>query len=141
MTRTLLIAAALSIAGIAAHAESPDPSGQFAHAVTASKTRAQVIAELKEAQRTGDILAPGDEGLTEYQLNPRAFPPREAVAGKTREEVQAETKQAIHDGDIIQGESGLTERETFPQAYAYRNATDNGVRTARLHLFRRNTVQ
>jgi hypothetical protein len=132
MNRTILLAAALSIAAIAAHAETPDPSGQFAHAVTSSKSRAQVAAELKEAQRTGDILAAGDQGATLYELNPGAYPARPVVAGKSREEVRDETLQAIQDGDIIvSGELGLTERQLHPQGYLAHNGFGRRVQSAK----------
>jgi hypothetical protein len=41
------------------------------------RTRAQVTAELKEAQRTGDIMVGGEAGMTEYELNPSAYPERQ----------------------------------------------------------------
>lgn len=117
MKRTsIVLAGLLSLAGFAVHAESPDPSGQFAHTIRAGKTRAQVLAELKEAQRTGDILVTG-EGGTAYERNPGAFPARVHVAGKTREQVRAETLQALRDGDVTHGEAGLTRREVFPHRY------------------------
>ncbi|MDB5858747.1 MAG: hypothetical protein JWQ76_2436 [Ramlibacter sp.] len=132
MKRTLLlVVTALSLASAAVHAETPDPSGQFAVPVTHSKSRAQVLAELKEAQRTGDILAAGDQGVTLHDLNPRAYPPHPALAGKTREQVRAETLEAIRDGDvIIQGELGLPERELYPQRYLAQHGSGSGEHTA-----------
>ena len=120
MRRTIVLAATLSVAALAALAETPDPSGQFAAPITHSKTRSEVAAELREAQRTGDILAPGDQGITLYELNPSAYPARVQLAGKTRGQVRAETLQAIHDGDIIRGELGLPERDLFPQRFMAR---------------------
>jgi len=132
---TLLLAGLLSLAGIAAHAESPDPSGQFAAHVSSGKTRVQVRAELQDAQRSGDILAAGDTGLTEYQLNPGAFPAHAVVAGKTREQVRAETLQAVRDGEIIAaGELGLTGRQAFPQSHAARSAAVPVRHTAGVQL-------
>jgi hypothetical protein len=116
---SLVLASLLSLAGVATHAETPDPSGQFAVTVKSSKSRAEVFGELKEAQRTGDIQAAG-EGGSEYERNPQAYPPRAVVAGKTRDQVRAETLQAVRDGDIPYGELGLTERELFPQQYVAR---------------------
>jgi Domain of unknown function (DUF4148) len=125
MKRNIILAAAMSIAAIAGHAESPDPSGQFAAPVLkSSKSRSEVLAELKEAQRTGDILAPGDLGVTLYELNPGAYPVRPVVASKSRDQVRAETLQAIRDGDIVVGgELGLTERELNPQRYTARDGS------------------
>jgi hypothetical protein len=114
----LAFAAALSIPAIAVHAESPDPSGQFAQHVTHGKSAAQVRAELFEAQRNGDIVLSGEIGLTERQLHPGAFPAGEVYAGKSAEQVRAETLQAIRSGDILApGESGLTLRQENPQLY------------------------
>jgi hypothetical protein len=48
-----VLAAALSLAGLAAHAESPDPSGQFAASAGSSVSRAQVQAELREFKQQG----------------------------------------------------------------------------------------
>jgi hypothetical protein len=133
MKRNIILAAAISIAAVAAHAESPDPSGQFAAPVLkASKSRSEVLAELKEAQRTGDILAPGEQGVTLYEQNPHAYPPRPVVAGKSRNQVRAETLQAIRDGDIIVGgELGLTARELNPQHYLARNGSGQREHTAK----------
>jgi hypothetical protein len=120
MKRTsLIVAGLLSLAGFAAHAETPDRSGQFAITIQSTKSRADVLAELKEAQRTGDIQVSG-EGGTAYERNPGAYPSRTQVAGKTREQVRAETLQAVRDGDIAYGEAGLTRREVFPQRYMAR---------------------
>lgn len=117
MKRTsIVLAGLLAFAGFAAHAETPDKSGQFAHSIRSGKTRAEVRAELQEAQRTGDILASG-EGGTAYERNPAAYPARGMVAGKPREQVRAETLQALRDGEVPYGEAGLTQRELFPQRY------------------------
>lgn len=123
----LVLAAALSLAGLSVHAETPDPSGQFAApAGSPVLTRAQVRAQLEEARRNGDLPAPGDIGLTEYQLNPSAYPAHPVLAGKTREQVRAETLQAIRDGDILaSGEGGITLRELYPQRYLARGGQRN----------------
>ena len=132
MKRNIILATVMSIAAIAAHAETPDPSGQFAAPVTSSRSRSEVLVELKEAQRTGDILAPGDQVGTLYEQNPRAYPPRPVVAGKSRDQVRAETLQAIRDGDIIVGgELGLTARDLNPQLYTARNGSGQREHTAK----------
>jgi hypothetical protein len=106
MNRTaLVLASVLSLAGLAAHAETPDPSGQFAPRVSTINTRAQVRAELQEAQRIGALPAHGELGVSLAQLDPSA-------AGKSRAEVKAETVQAIRAGDIlVAGDAALTERQ------------------------------
>jgi hypothetical protein len=135
-TFALALAAALSIPALAVHAESPDPSGQFAHSVTHGKTAAQVRAELDEAQRNGDIVLSGESGLTERQLHPNAYPAGEVYAGKTVEQVRAETLQAIRSGDILApGESGLTLRQENPQLYLARE------RGSERHWFARRGTQ
>ena len=65
----LLLAAIASVA----HAEAP-------------KSREQVKAELKEAIRTGDVLAGGDSGLKLNELYPQRYP-RVVAETKTRAEV------------------------------------------------------
>ena len=99
---TLLLLAAL---GAAAHAEG-------------SMTRAQVKAELAQAIRTGNMLAPGESGLTLRELNPQLYPGLVVAAGKTRAQVKAELADAIRTGDIMASdESGLTLNEEYPQLY------------------------
>jgi hypothetical protein len=125
MNRTVFaLAAALSLAGLSAHAESPDPSGQFAaRPGSPTLTRAQVRAELERARLSGDLLAPGERGLTEYESNPSAYPARAALASKSREQVRAETLQAIRDGDILApGDVGVTLRELYPRQYRARSS-------------------
>jgi hypothetical protein len=80
-------------------------------------SRAQVEAQLATAIRNGDMMAPGDLGLTERQLNPSRFPPQPVVAGKTRAQVQAELASAIRNGDMLVGDSGLREKDLFPAMY------------------------
>jgi hypothetical protein len=79
-------------------------------------SRAQVQAELQAAIRNGDMMAPGDSGLTERQLNPSAYPPAPVVAGKTRAQVDAELVRAIRNGDMLQA-SGLRDKDIEPRMY------------------------
>jgi len=103
--RTFTSALLLLAGAVTGHAQSP-------------LTREQVAAELREAIRTGDMLAPGDSGVRLNQLHPQLYPATAPVAGKTRSEVQAELADAVRSGDIVAGgESGLTMRERFPQLY------------------------
>jgi Tat protein secretion system quality control protein TatD with DNase activity len=99
-TPWLLLAAIASVA----HAEAP-------------KTREQVKAELKEAIRTGDVLAGGDSGLKMNELYPQRYP-HVAVETKTRAEVKTELAAAMREGTIVPaGEGGMTLRDEFPQRY------------------------
>ena len=66
MNRTYFSAIALAAAAFTSgHALAADAS--------APKTREQVKAELAEAIRTGNILASGESGLKENQLNPQRY--------------------------------------------------------------------
>lgn len=72
------------------------PSRQAA----ASRTRAQVVAELQEAHRNRDVMI-GETGLTEYELHPQNHPTRALAKGKTGDEVRAELAEAIRKGQIV----------------------------------------
>jgi hypothetical protein len=65
-----------------------------------SKTRAQVRAELVEAQRTGDVYADGNSGKKLNELRPDLYQTKAAVQGKTREQVKAELVQAQRSGEF-----------------------------------------
>ena len=52
-TLTLALAGLLAVAGLAAHAETPDPSGQYAISIASTRTRAEVQAELKQFRQSG----------------------------------------------------------------------------------------
>jgi DNA-binding NarL/FixJ family response regulator len=84
-------------------------------------TRAQVLADYDEAARTGDLLAPGDSGMTLRERHPERYPAAAAVAaaGKSRAQVVAETREEIRTGDVLAlGDSGVTLNEAFPERYA-----------------------
>ncbi len=87
-----------------------NPAAYPAKAAIAGKTRAQVRAELADAQRTGDIVAGKDAASDEFssgafkklnELNPAAYPAKAAVTGKTRAQVRAELAEALRTGDIV----------------------------------------
>ena len=78
-------------------------------------TRAQVEADLSAAQRNGDMLAPGELGLTQRQLRPDLYPSM-PVAGKTHEQVKAELAAAQRNGELLQA-SGLRDRDVTPGLY------------------------
>jgi len=112
-TGALLLLAAL---GAAAHADG-------------SLTRAQVKAELAEAQRTGNILAGVESGLTLRELNPQCYPSPAVAQGKTRTQVREELADATRMGDIFaDNESGLTAYEEHPQLYPARATVTGNTR-------------
>ena len=78
-------------------------------------TRAQVESETAAAQRNGDMLAPGELGLTERQLRPDLYPSA-PVVGKTREQVEAETLAAKRAGTLVEA-SGLRDKDVTPGMY------------------------
>ncbi|MDB5955858.1 DUF4148 domain-containing protein [Ramlibacter sp.] len=82
-------------------------------------TRAQVEAQTMQAIRNGDIMAPGDAGLTYRQEDPAAYPAQPAPPpGKTRAQVKAETMTAIRNGDILApGDAGETLAQEYPAEY------------------------
>ena len=111
MNRSYLTAVTLAVAALSA--------GQALAADTdAPKTREQVRAELREAQRTGDIVADGETGQKLNQLYPNRYPATATAQGKTREQVRAELREAQRTGDIVAGgESGQKLNELFPKRY------------------------
>ena len=50
---SLALAGLLALAAVAAHAETPDPSGQYAIRVASTRARAEVLGELKQFQQSG----------------------------------------------------------------------------------------
>ena len=65
---TLALAGLLAVAGVAAHAETPDPSGQYAIHITSTRTRAEVLAELKQFKQSGvDPWAIGYNQLADFR--------------------------------------------------------------------------
>ncbi len=94
-------------------------------------TRAQVRAELVEAQRLGEIPA-GEVGRTPREISPNRYPVASVPEGLTRAEVVAQLKQARRDGDFEVGETGRTEYElvprNFPQRVAEQGLTRDEVR-------------
>ena len=93
-------------------------SGYAVAADTASQgvTRAQVLAELADAQRTGDIMD-YQSGKKLNELHPQLYPAKAAVQGATREQVQNELIEAKRTGDIVDSKSGKKLNELYPQLY------------------------
>ena len=80
------------------------------------KSRAEVRAELDRAIQAGELLVPGELGLTLRQLRPDLYPSA-AVQGKSRNEVKKELADAIHNGEIVAGESSGNLNELYPSQY------------------------
>jgi hypothetical protein len=102
-------------AGMAAQAvaQMPDPS--------APKTRAEVQAELLEAQRTGNIVSWDERGMMLNEMHPQNYPPKPAGQGLSREQVMAELLEAQRTGNIMAwGEPGRMLNELYPQRYPAR---------------------
>lgn len=82
------------------------------------KTRQQVKSELAEAQRTGNVIAAGDSGLTLRERHPNLYRNPGTDDGLTRRQVKAQWTAALRAGDVIAvGEVGETLREQLPQRY------------------------
>lgn len=94
-------------AALAGHAMAAEPAGL---------TRAQVLADLAEAQRTGNIIE-GEAGLARNVLQPQQYPAQQHAAGKTRDQVLAELQQARANGELIEGEAGLRQNQLRPDLY------------------------
>ena len=97
-------------------------SGYALAAGTATQgvTRAQVLAELAEAQRTGDMVdAKSAKKLNE--LTPNLYPAKVAAKGLTREQVLAELAEAKRTGDMVDAKSGKKLNELYPNLYPNRS--------------------
>lgn len=90
---SLALAGLLALAGFAAHAETPDPSGQYAIRTVSKSTRAQVQAELKRFQASGvDPWSDEYDQLAGFRgTKTRAEVQREFLA--SRDEVKAMTAE------------------------------------------------
>lgn len=92
---TLALAAALSVAAFAAHADDADPAGQFANSVIpAATTRAQVQSQLVEYKKSGvnpwsmsyNPLASFRSEKTREQVRNEFLSSRNAVTAMTAED-------------------------------------------------------
>ena len=118
-TIALLLAVVAAPAALA-QADAIRTDGDFDRTTQAQSgpTRAQSILE---ARRNGELLVPGELGLTERQLYPQRYPARSQVAGKARAEVLAELDEARRNGDLLlPGDLGITEYQANPSAYPAR---------------------
>ena len=105
---TTAAAIALALATLAAGPALADEAG--------TKTRAQVQAELLQAQRTGDIVD-GEPAMKLKERFPGQYPAQAKTAGKTRAQVQAELFEARRTGTIVEGEPARKLNEQFPNSY------------------------
>ena len=80
------------------------------------KTRAQVQAELLEAQRTGDIVDAGT-GQKLNELYPNRYPAKVTASNRSRAEVNAELREAQRTGDIVDAGTGQKLNELYTNRY------------------------
>ena len=115
-TSKILSAVALSI--LAAAGAQAETVGNAHAPAQPGKSRAEVKAELAEALRTGNILAPGESGLLLNQAYPNLYPAVPRPVGKSREEAKRELAQAIRNGEILtSGEVLRYQYEVRPDLY------------------------
>jgi hypothetical protein len=107
---SLALAAALSVAALAAHAESPDPSGQFA-AGHGAVSRAQVQAELVQYKQAGV-----NPWSTQYN------PLKTFRSEKTRAQVEAEF---LADRQAVQALTSEDSGSAYLAAHRGTTAADN----------------
>ncbi len=113
MNTKLLSSVAFALATVSA-------GSAFAAEPATPVTRAQVLAELAEAQRTGDVYANfGDRTKKLNELFPGNYPAKAATPGLTREQVLAELAEAKRTGDIVVTQGSTTKKlnEFFPNSY------------------------
>ena len=79
-------------------------------------TRAQVLAELAEAQRTGNKLDT-HTGKMLNELYPSMYPPKPVVQGETRTQVLAELAEAQRTGNMLDAHTGKMLNELYPAIY------------------------
>ena len=79
-------------------------------------TREQVLAELAEAKRTGELVD-AKTGKKLNELNPHLYPAKVSASTVTREQVLAELAEAKRTGDIVDTKSGRKLNELYPNSY------------------------
>ena len=105
----------------ASHALAADPEKP--------KTRAEVLQELNDAKRTGEIQANDESGLKLNEEYPQRYQAKAKGPGLTREQVRQELMEAERMGEIpANDDSGLQMHEEFPSRYP---AQETGPRLAR----------
>ena len=116
------------------------PARYAAVVAESTKTRAEVVADMKEAKRTGNVMAPTELAInfgtaSASKLNeifPSRYPAVAAVASKTRAEVRTELAEAQRTGDIqadnleslvYAGIPGLKLKDVHPTQYPVKSRT------------------
>ena len=90
--------------------------------LTHQLSREDVQAELREARRTGNIVAIGESGAKLNELFPGNYPNQVAEHRLSREEVRADLREALRTGDIVDsGESGVKLNQLFPGSYPHKS--------------------
>jgi hypothetical protein len=104
-------------AAVAGHAMAAEP---------ASLTRAQVLADMSDAQRSGAIID-SRSSLPRNVLQPQQYPAQQNAAGKTRAQVLAELEQARANGELTEGEAGMRQNQLRPDLYPSQSVQGQGV--------------
>ena len=116
------------------------PARYAAVVAVSNRTRAQVVADMKEAKRTGNIAAPtltsmdyaGYGTAKMNEIFPSRYPAQAEVAGKTRAEVRTELAEAQRTGDmqadttlslLYTGIPGQKLKDLYPTKYPVKNRT------------------
>ena len=86
--------------------------------LTHQLSREDVQAELREARRTGNMVAIGDSGAKLNELFPGRYPNQVAGQTMSRDQVLSELREAQRTGNVFAiGESGAKLNELFPGNY------------------------
>ena len=104
-------ALALTLAAFSAgHALAADP--------VTPKTRAEVLKELEDAKKLGEIPANDESGLLLREEFPQRYPPKATGPSLTREQVRKELLEAQRTGEIpANDESNMQLHELYPSRY------------------------
>jgi len=90
----------------------------FSAKLVSPLSREAVQADLRQAQRTGDIVANGETGAKLNELFPASYAATAAKQYVSRDAVKAELREAQRTGDLVaNGETGIPANEMFPGQY------------------------
>ena len=94
----------------------------FAAKTTNQLSREAVQADLREARRTGEVVANAEAGIPANEMHPGQYPTQVAEQTMSREEVRADLREALRTGDTVaNGETGMKLNEVFPGRYAHKS--------------------